>query len=179
MNMANVSLATSALERLAERPDRMKRLGGKLKLGSLFAAAPLLVLLIGFLVVPLSYIVWRSFEGTKLNFAHYERVFASTASLNILVQTLRVGLIVTVLSIVFDRLYVLRNQLVHGGATWNSQVNRQQLRDGVAILGTLVPLIEMAASCESSDASVETWRLIRPSASTTGVKLREIPNFLN
>ena len=46
-----------------------------------------------------------------------------------------------VLSIVFDRLYVLRNQLVHGGATWNSQVNRQQLRDGVAILGTLVPLI--------------------------------------
>ena len=47
----------------------------------------------------------------------------------------------TVLSIVFDRLYVLRNQLVHGGATWNSQVNRQQLRDGVAILGTLVPLI--------------------------------------
>ena len=48
---------------------------------------------------------------------------------------------VTVLSIVFDRLYVLRNQLVHGGATWNSQVNRQQLRDGVAILGTLVPLI--------------------------------------
>ena len=47
----------------------------------------------------------------------------------------------TVLSIVFDRLYVLRNQLVHRGATWNSQVNRQQLRDGVAILGALLPLI--------------------------------------
>ncbi len=47
----------------------------------------------------------------------------------------------TVLSIVFDRLYVLRNQLVHGGATWNSQVNRQQLRDGAAVLGTLVPLM--------------------------------------
>jgi len=27
----------------------------------------------------------------------------------------------TILSIFFDRLYVLRNQLVHGGATWNSQ----------------------------------------------------------
>lgn len=48
---------------------------------------------------------------------------------------------VTVLSIVFDRLYVLRNQLVHGGATWNSKLNREQLRDGVAILGVLVPLI--------------------------------------
>ena len=46
-----------------------------------------------------------------------------------------------VLGIVFDRLYVLRNQLVHGGATWNSQVNRAQLTDAVAILGTLVPLV--------------------------------------
>ena len=34
------------------------------------------------------------------------------------------------LSFVFDRLYVLRNQLVHGGATWNSAVNRDQVRDG-------------------------------------------------
>ena len=46
-----------------------------------------------------------------------------------------------VLGIVFDRLYVLRNQLVHGGATWNSQTNRAQIADGVAILGSLVPLI--------------------------------------
>ncbi|HEY4146176.1 hypothetical protein [Pinirhizobacter sp.] len=45
------------------------------------------------------------------------------------------------LSIVFDRLYVLRNQLVHGGATWKSQVNREQLRDGTVILGTIVPLV--------------------------------------
>lgn len=47
----------------------------------------------------------------------------------------------TVLGIVFDRLYVLRNQLVHGGATWRSQVNREQLKDGVLILMSLVPLI--------------------------------------
>ena len=46
-----------------------------------------------------------------------------------------------VLGIVFDRLYVLRNQLVHGGATWNSSVNREQLKDAVAILGTLVPML--------------------------------------
>jgi hypothetical protein len=48
---------------------------------------------------------------------------------------------VRVLSIVFDRLYVLRNQLVHGGATWNSGVNRQQVKDGVAILGSLLPIV--------------------------------------
>jgi hypothetical protein len=46
----------------------------------------------------------------------------------------------TILSIVFDRLYVLRNQLIHGGATWNSGTNRKQVRDGRAMLLALVPL---------------------------------------
>jgi hypothetical protein len=45
-----------------------------------------------------------------------------------------------ILSVIFDRLYVLRNQLVHGGATWNSSINREQVRDGAAILGWLLPL---------------------------------------
>jgi len=44
-----------------------------------------------------------------------------------------------ILSVLFDRLYVLRNQLVHGGATWNSRVNREQVRDGCAILSFLLP----------------------------------------
>ena len=47
---------------------------------------------------------------------------------------------VRVLRLVFDRLYVLRNQIVHGGATWNSQVNRDQVRDGAAILAFLMPV---------------------------------------
>ncbi|MFC2278403.1 MAG: hypothetical protein ACFNUL_04075 [Cardiobacterium hominis] len=46
-----------------------------------------------------------------------------------------------ILEIVFVRLYTLRNQLVHGGATWNSSANRQQLCDGCAILDDMVPLI--------------------------------------
>ena len=44
-----------------------------------------------------------------------------------------------VLATLFDRLYVLRNQLVHGGATWNSSVNRRQVQDGARIMGFLVP----------------------------------------
>ena len=44
-----------------------------------------------------------------------------------------------ILSILFDRLYVLRNQLVHGGATWRSSVNRDQVRDGRRIVAFLVP----------------------------------------
>lgn len=46
-----------------------------------------------------------------------------------------------VLAIVFDRLYVLRNQLIHGGATWRGGVNREQVRDGARILTALVPTI--------------------------------------
>ena len=46
-----------------------------------------------------------------------------------------------VLTIVFDRLYVLRNQLIHGGATWNSKVNRSQVHDAVKILNSLIPII--------------------------------------
>lgn len=45
-----------------------------------------------------------------------------------------------ILSVLFDRLYVLRNQLIHGGATWNSAVNRNQVGDGARILEFLLPL---------------------------------------
>lgn len=45
------------------------------------------------------------------------------------------------LSVVFNRLYTLRNQLVHGGATWNSSMNRQQLKDANVILGDVVPIV--------------------------------------
>lgn len=46
-----------------------------------------------------------------------------------------------VLSVIFSRLYTLRNQTIHGGSTYNSQVNRSQLRDGVAFLNKFVPLM--------------------------------------
>lgn len=45
-----------------------------------------------------------------------------------------------ILSILFDRLYVLRNQLVHGGATWDGKVNREQVRVGAAVLSCLLPI---------------------------------------
>ena len=39
----------------------------------------------------------------------------------------------------FDRLYVLRNQILHGGATWNSSLNRKQVDDGAEIMAFLIP----------------------------------------
>ncbi|MDO5505123.1 MAG: HEPN domain-containing protein [Pseudoxanthomonas suwonensis] len=47
----------------------------------------------------------------------------------------------SLLATVLDRLHVLRNQLVHGGATWNSGANRRQIKDAVAILGTVLPVM--------------------------------------
>ena len=47
----------------------------------------------------------------------------------------------SILLILFDRLYTLRNQILHGGATYNSSANRKQLHDGCAILQQCVPLI--------------------------------------
>ena len=45
------------------------------------------------------------------------------------------------LSILFgSRLYTLRNQLVHGGSSWNSNLSRTQVNDGVEILKSLVPI---------------------------------------
>lgn len=41
----------------------------------------------------------------------------------------------------FSRLYTLRNQILHGGATYKSSVNRDQLRDACDILLSLLPVM--------------------------------------
>jgi hypothetical protein len=46
-----------------------------------------------------------------------------------------------VISIILSRIYTLRNQLVHGSATWGSQVNRQQLQDCAQLMGCFIPVI--------------------------------------
>lgn len=53
----------------------------------------------------------------------------------------------------FDRLYVLRNQILHGAATYRSSVNRTQVQDGTRILATLLPIFFeiMQANVESTD----------------------------
>lgn len=56
------------------------------------------------------------------------------------------------LGIVLDRLFVLRNQLIHGGATYASQVNREQVEDGTQLLASLVPImIEIMLRTEHED----------------------------
>lgn len=44
-----------------------------------------------------------------------------------------------VLLAVLKHIYTLRNQIVHGGATHGSRVNREQVKDASRILGSLIP----------------------------------------
>lgn len=48
---------------------------------------------------------------------------------------------VQMLSVIFNLLYTLRNQIIHGGATYNSKANRSQLKDARNILETIVPTV--------------------------------------
>ena len=48
---------------------------------------------------------------------------------------------VELIQLVMRRLYQMRNQLIHGGATYKSSVNRDQVRDSANLLGRLIPLI--------------------------------------
>ena len=45
---------------------------------------------------------------------------------------------VAILCTVFSRLYTLRNQLIHGGVTYNSAVNRRQMQQSCHILSSLI-----------------------------------------
>lgn len=80
---------------------------------------------------------WQHHNGIE-GFDDWEEKFK--ASSRSFAQAFQAGDTVRVLSFVFDRLYVLRNQLVHGGSTWNSGVNRSQVSDGAAILSVLLPV---------------------------------------
>ena len=46
-----------------------------------------------------------------------------------------------VLTGLFQRLYTLLNQILHGGSTFNSKVHREQVKDGCNILSFLIPVM--------------------------------------
>lgn len=45
-----------------------------------------------------------------------------------------------VLETLFDRMYVFRNQMIHGAATFRSKVTRGQVEDGARIMALLMPM---------------------------------------
>lgn len=81
---------------------------------------------------------WRYHNGTMAETDWQQAFAAANAAAN---KALARQDTVTVLAIVLSRIYTLRNQLVHGGATWQSSVNRDQVRDCGNLMGKLVPLV--------------------------------------
>lgn len=81
---------------------------------------------------------WRAWRERDPSEAWKEGFERST---RVALRALMQGDTARLLSLVIDRLYVLRNQIVHGGATWDSSLNREQLRDGTRLLQALVPVV--------------------------------------
>jgi hypothetical protein len=81
----------------------------------------------------------KFWEYTRGESNDYEEAFnkSITHASNCLSKQNIEGLI----EVVLERLYTLRNQLIHGGATYNSKLNRSQLRDACNIMQLLLPII--------------------------------------
>ena len=91
-----------------------------------------------------------NYQNRKPGFANWERRFERDN--NTIRKALQFKNSTKILEKLFARLYVLRNQLVHGGSTWNSSANRSQVRDGHRIMEMLVPLfIELIMANPESD----------------------------
>ena len=78
-----------------------------------------------------------NFQNGHEGFEDWEQKFSESKS--IALKALQNKNTLVILEILFDRLYTLRNQILHGGATWNGKVNRSQVKDGQSIIGFLVP----------------------------------------
>lgn len=103
---------------------------------------------------------WRALR-THDSSGRWEEQFK--ASQRLALKALMEGQTDVLLSIVLDRLYVLRNQLVHGGATWSGSANRTQVKDGAAILGSLVPaIIRLILDSGSLDLGEVAYPVITP-----------------
>lgn len=80
---------------------------------------------------------WDYHNGSPKNI-NWEEKFK--ASRQMFLSEFKKGNTAKILNLMFSRLYVLRNQMIHGGSTWGGGANRSQVRDGAAILSFLVPV---------------------------------------
>ena len=80
---------------------------------------------------------WRYQQG-KVSARNWKLWFSTSGKL--IQKAIETQDTVKILSSLFPRIYTLRNQIIHGGATWKSKINRNQVRDSTAILETLVPV---------------------------------------
>ena len=99
---------------------------------------------------------WRSIRDSNIN-PNWRKEFEGKNN-NALSALLARDNIYEVLKVVFDRLYVLRNQLFHGGATFATGWGRSQVRDGSRIMARLVPeIIKIMQTDMDNNPDADTW----------------------
>ena len=91
------------------------------------------------LLIENRYVFDKFWEYNRGEITDYEAAFnkSITKALNCLAKQDIEGL----LEIVLERLYTLRNSIIHGGSTFGSSLNRPQLEDACKIMQLLVPII--------------------------------------
>ena len=125
--------------------------------------------------------IWKEFSGSVRSLLNNQYIFGPfwnfqnghegfddwevkfNESKSIALKALQNKNTLMILEILFDRLYTLRNQILHGGATWNGKINRSQVQDGQAIIGFLVPNFLQIMMCNQN----ENWgKLVFPVVET-------------
>ena len=91
------------------------------------------------LLIENRYVFDKFWEFNRGEIENYEAAFnkSITKALNCLAKQDIEGL----LEIVLERLYTLRNSIIHGGSTFGSSLNRPQLDEACKIMHLLVPII--------------------------------------
>ena len=79
---------------------------------------------------------WDAQRGEKVN---WKKLFDK--SIEDANRFLSKNEVTKLIEVLLDRLYMLRNQIMHGGATYKSKVNRAQVRDACNILKLFIPII--------------------------------------
>ena len=101
---------------------------------------------------------WRYHNGAhrKLDWPDKLKQFNAEAR-----ASMRSGHVAPVLKELFMRMYTLRNQLMHGGATWKSYLNRELVSDCADLMGALVPRC-VSIMLDSTDGSFQGRAYYQP-----------------
>ncbi|MDB4493250.1 HEPN domain-containing protein [Pseudomonadales bacterium] len=100
------------------------------------------------------YVFGPFWHSQKAGNSDWEKKFSH--SKKIATHSLANSNVPVLLSIILDRLYILRNQLIHGGSTHNSKVNRDQVINGKKMLLELMPIfIKLMMMSEDDWGEVE------------------------
>ena len=81
---------------------------------------------------------WK-FHNNELEGKHWEPIFQSLKSK--FDNKIKHNNVAPALADVFSRLYVLRNQIIHGGSTWGGDRTRNQVKICSSVIGSMVPLM--------------------------------------